>query len=366
MSNHANILMTVEKAAYAALEACDGEYEELEDDFIFLANEGKPAIEVVEEDEDVAKKNGKDVNGKPFNLAEADFRSRDIQILTAEGYEDDMPDEDVALKEYRLKMAALLPDAGVNFAQKFGGQDELDAGFDAFMDEEYDEDKIGELMEEEVEAHDQIDKKVLDDACDEFIEDTKARFYGLAKEFGNENATMLIPNTKASDLIHEEDLKNCEDAEEFKAKLREKKVQNAGEFEEEAEKHLHEDVYRDKDEEDDEWDAETILSTYTNTDNHPGVIKTTRRVRPSQRMKIELHKQFKVPIDGLIPLAEEITLIKEKKAVPAQPFSRVIMDDKPPGSPRESNTAAGAAVSGEEEDEDAPVDKKAHKKMVKA
>jgi len=40
----------------------------------------------------------------------------------------------------------------------------------------------------------------------------------------------------------------------------------------------------------DEWDAETILSTYTNTDNHPGVIKTQRRVRPSQRMKIELHK----------------------------------------------------------------------------
>jgi len=32
--------MTVEKAAYAALEAADGEYEELEDDFIFLANEG--------------------------------------------------------------------------------------------------------------------------------------------------------------------------------------------------------------------------------------------------------------------------------------------------------------------------------------
>lgn len=39
-----------------------------------------------------------------------------------------------------------------------------------------------------------------------------------------------------------------------------------------------------------EWDAETILSTYTNTDNHPGVIKTTKRIRPSQKMKIELHK----------------------------------------------------------------------------
>jgi hypothetical protein len=66
-------------------------------------------------------------------------------------------------------------------------------------------------------------------------------------------------------------------------------------------------------EEEDQWDCESILSTYTNTDNHPGVIKTTRRIRPSQQMKIELHKQFRVPIDGLIPVAEEITLAKEKK-----------------------------------------------------
>lgn len=61
------------------------------------------------------------------------------------------------------------------------------------------------------------------------------------------------------------------------------------------------------------WDCETILSTYTNTDNHPGVIKTTKRIKPSQKMKIELHKAFRVPIDGLMPIAEEIILQKEKK-----------------------------------------------------
>lgn len=55
------------------------------------------------------------------------------------------------------------------------------------------------------------------------------------------------------------------------------------------------------------------MSTYTNTDNHPGVIRTTRRIRPSQKMKIELHKAFRVPVDGLIPIAEEIVLAKEKK-----------------------------------------------------
>jgi hypothetical protein len=36
------------------------------------------------------------------------------------------------------------------------------------------------------------------------------------------------------------------------------------------------------------------------------VIRTTKRIRPSQQMKIELHKQFRVPVDGLMPIAEEI------------------------------------------------------------
>lgn len=52
------------------------------------------------------------------------------------------------------------------------------------------------------------------------------------------------------------------------------------------------------------------MSTYTNTDNHPGIIKTERRIRPSK--KIELHKAFRVPVEGLMPVAEEILIKKEK------------------------------------------------------
>ena len=40
-----------EKAAFAALEDSEGEYEELEDDFMMIANEGQVALEAVEEDE---------------------------------------------------------------------------------------------------------------------------------------------------------------------------------------------------------------------------------------------------------------------------------------------------------------------------
>ena len=50
--------MFVEKAAFAAIEASDEEfdrYEELEDDFLMIANDGKVALEVVEDDEKADK-----------------------------------------------------------------------------------------------------------------------------------------------------------------------------------------------------------------------------------------------------------------------------------------------------------------------
>ena len=96
------MFIDIEKAAYAALEASDGEYEELEDDFLMTANEGQIALEVVEEEEVGAKPD------KPFDMNEEDFRTRDIMILEDE--EED--EEEKALKEYRERMAALLPEGG--------------------------------------------------------------------------------------------------------------------------------------------------------------------------------------------------------------------------------------------------------------
>jgi protein LTV1 len=45
-----------------------------------------------------------------------------------------------------------------------------------------------------------------------------------------------------------------------------------------------------EEDENDKWDAETILSTFTNTDNHPSIIKFVPKVKTNQKMKIELHK----------------------------------------------------------------------------
>jgi len=58
-------------------------------------------------------------------------------VIILEGQEDEA---EKALREYREKMAALIPvDIGsTNFTSVFGAQKELDADFDAFMEDEYD------------------------------------------------------------------------------------------------------------------------------------------------------------------------------------------------------------------------------------
>lgn len=75
-----------------------------------------------------------------------------------------------------MAMAALLPEAGQNFSVMMPGQNDLDAGFDAFMDEEYDEDKIGDLYGEEIEVETKPDldeNKLIEEAVNEFIDNTK-------------------------------------------------------------------------------------------------------------------------------------------------------------------------------------------------
>lgn len=67
------ILYTIEKAVFNCLEDDEGEYEELEDDFLFLANEGKPAL-VAEEISDDEKE--KEMNG--------DFHNKGVIIIKDE------------------------------------------------------------------------------------------------------------------------------------------------------------------------------------------------------------------------------------------------------------------------------------------
>ena len=97
------------------------------------------------------------------------------------------------------------------------------------MDEEYDEDKMGDLYGEEIVVKSKKDQKlIIEEAVDEFIDDTKARFLDLAKEFGTEQQQQknLIPNTKPSDLVHADELKEGEEPEEVKQRLRQRQLEN--------------------------------------------------------------------------------------------------------------------------------------------
>ena len=114
----------------------------------------------------------------------------------------------------------------------------------------------------------------------------------------------------------------------------------------------------DEDKED-KWDCQSILSTLTNKDNHPGIIKTNRVVK-LRKHKLEMHKQLKVPIDGLI--AEEIE-VKTKANIEEK--ARKLAAKGPYAVDEEIESGSGS----DEEEADGDIDptdmKKLRKKQIK-
>lgn len=166
------------------------------------------------------------------------------------------------------------------------------------------------------------DSAMINEAVDEFIQDKRLWFRDLhrdhaddfkdaAKEKGND----FLPGTAKFigkgllPVAGELDIKSAE----YAKILKERTLAFEQKFQEDADKRGSDDD-ETSDDEADEWDAETILTTHTNTDNHPGIIKFTPKIKVKNQ--IILDKQFKVPIDGLnglIPTAEVISQKKKEK-----------------------------------------------------
>ena len=72
-------------------------------------------------------------------------------------------EEEKKLREYRERVLAMVAPTGQDFKGVYEGQNDLDAQFDAFMDEEYNEDMIGEL-DEDVGGQDQVNQKIFNSA----------------------------------------------------------------------------------------------------------------------------------------------------------------------------------------------------------
>lgn len=168
--------------------------------------------------------------------------------------------------------------------EKGEGDDEPDYYDYGELEDSDDQAQIDAMMEQQ-EQKEKDDRDLINEAVDEFIEDKQNWFRDLHKRHGAKDGVEMA----------------IEKGKEFKEgtamHIPNVKIKVAGEIEEESEQYkkmmaertLYQFSDKDTDEEEDsseseqeQWDAETILTTYTNTDNHPHLIKYTPKVKPNK------------------------------------------------------------------------------------
>ncbi len=123
----------------------EGEYDELEDDFIFAANDGLPAL----------------VAQPPVEELDDEGANEGVEIV-----KDEMEERLKGLREMMKQHAHLLSDNKEDFLKE---QDQMDEQFEQLI-EDYDD--IGEGQDEEIEEQDDA-QAILADAVDEYIESQK-------------------------------------------------------------------------------------------------------------------------------------------------------------------------------------------------
>lgn len=142
-----------------------------------------------------------------------------------------------------------------------------------------------DLLEEKLHQ----DNVVINEAVDEFIQDKRLWFRTLKKEHGDgyennakEKGNEFLSGTAkfiGRGLIPITDVMDPESIE-FKKIVLERTLANTILMQKEVDDRAS-DYESPEEEEDpeDQWDADTILTTLTNTDNHPNVIKTVRKIK---------------------------------------------------------------------------------------
>lgn len=409
-------MTTEEKAVFDCLEddknVFDGAYEELDDDFLLMLNDGKPALEHV---------------NKPPPMLDSNHENAGVEVLKADeeeehpmmiaNYKDQMKDV-IAMLDKQNELRKLGNTKQIESeAKQAVNQKQLDDVFNAFLVKEYQDDQIGDLEDEVIDPMDVIgnesgeeddmldygelsdgdmapsnlgpsqadlleakhaqDSEMIHEAVNEFIQDKKGWFRQLHKDHGaglqdeaKEKGENFLPGTAkfiGKDLIQVE---GDADEEVTKRMLKERTIANEEKFVQEMEERGTDDESEESEPEE-QWDAETILTTYTNTDNHPSVIKFKPKVKVNQKAKIELHTQFKVPVtglDGLIPIAEEVEVkkIKGKKSKPVNAFEEDSSSSDAEEMTEEQALAAAENSEGDGAEEGNLNPRKAAKKAMKA
>lgn len=228
---------------------------ELEDDFMALANGGEGPMDVIDEDEDYEDDDEEeegdwesDFSGEMSGEEEGDEQNERRDVLKALRKRFDNEETKSRFTEYSMSSSVIRRNEQLSL---------LDDRFEKFY-QMYDEPEIGALDCEEIEGD---------------VDVTNQMILDLAEDFRREKQERLTEYNKKWDA---ERIKEYMEADESEEELIELEVEG-----EEGSKKK-------------KWDCESILSTYSNLYNHPKMIDEGQA-----RKKIQLNPKTGIPIDTL-------------------------------------------------------------------
>lgn len=165
---------------------------------------------------------------------------------------------------------------------------------------EYSDEEIGELDAEDPRVVGEAELDAFDDVLDEYLSAQKAKFVQADEimDTGSSRAWARPAPDDFGKLVVEAATSAVDAA--GNGGNEEVEYSSDGSIEE----HPFFDGLKQGPSKEREWDAETILSTYTTTDNHPTTVSLARKPRRGAAA-IQLHARTGLPEGTLLPAAEE-------------------------------------------------------------
>ncbi|KAL3690260.1 hypothetical protein R1sor_016569 [Riccia sorocarpa] len=338
----ADILAALENSEGSEFDSAD----ELEDEFVILANDGM--------EESASSANVASASGRSQESARPAKQGR---TQGSDGEFDE--DEDDSLDEASLSRE----DRPTRF---------LDEQFEMLALREYDDDELGELDEDDPTARGHADISEFSSVLSEFLTDksySKDRYETLAQEGKIEILTIPSAAERAIGSSFDKDatssmvIHSGVDYEVIKKTL---------EYTSDDEKEVV--LEEASEEEKDQWDCETIVSTLSNLDNHPGKIGAPvprwkpriklQEIEKTETAVIRLGGKQKLPLDYLPKRA--LAPVKEENVASSKPAISVAAaktSGRRAGETFEEKKARKAAIK--EARREARAGKKALKKIYK-
>ncbi|KAL6045950.1 Protein ltv1 [Balamuthia mandrillaris] len=264
-------LAEIDKELYDAL--FNDDYETLNDDFVVVAKgKGEGENDDDEEDEEYHHRSQQQRGGKQEEEYDYGTDSDDDDY---DAYEDYPPGQ----SEQRRNKGEL--------AEIF------DARFERAM-AEWSDDEIGELDGEDPTLHGKLGLRdeAVKQYLDEFLESRKTEKYEAPTSAAKKKEPIKAEKKEADDVNDKGKGKENNNVSTNKLQQEDEDEDDEEEdYEQEEVQYIEEEV-RD----DDKWDCESILSTYSNLENHPTLIDDA----PARKKRIELSKKTSIPL-GVLP-----------------------------------------------------------------